>query len=57
MYCDVTRRLELLRQVRLDVFDAGKSSEQLQRYFNPFKRHLFNIDIEEAGCSKNAWCC
>jgi len=49
MYYDVTRRLELLRQVR-------ETPEQLQRYFDHFKNQLFNINIEELGCSKNAWC-
>jgi len=54
MYCDVTRRLELLRPVRLDVFNKkGNHHKQLRRHLNQLKRQLIDIDIKEVGCQKS----
>ena len=57
MYYDVTRRLELLRSVRLDVFNKQESRpNSCNSILTNSKKQLINIDIEEAGCLKNAWC-
>ena len=47
MYCDATLRLELLRSAWAVVFN--------ERGNRP-NGSLINVVIEEAGCSKNAWC-
>jgi len=53
MYSDATRRLELLRPARLGIFDNRRLKN-----CNYISTSLENqlINIEEAGCSKNAWC-
>jgi len=55
MYYDATRRLELLRPARLGIFD---NQESRLKNCNDISTSLENqlINIEEAGCSKKAWC-
>jgi len=57
MYYDATRRLELLRPARLDIFDNQESHlNDCNGILTNLKNQLTNINIKEAGCSKNAWC-
>jgi len=57
MYYNATRRLEFLRPARLDIFDKQESrSNNCNDILTNLENQLTNINIEEAGCSKNAWC-
>jgi hypothetical protein len=57
MYGDATRRLELLRPARLDIFDYQKDHpNSCNGILTNLENQLTNINIEEVGCSKNAWC-
>jgi len=57
MYYDATRPLELLRPARLGIFDKQESrSKNCNDISTSLENQLININIEEAGCSKNAWC-
>ena len=52
MYYDATRCLEFLRLARLDILD---NQESCLNNLTNLENRLTNINIEEAGCSKNAW--